>query len=107
MADLTDNKELLKEIESLKEAVETALDGLKERDKRIEKLEKSLLLVLGLSVGHYADKSAKNFLSNIQTFALEQAEVLVKEYGGTEKVIEDMLATTEKRLHDQRASFQR
>ena len=93
MADLTDNKELLKEIESLKEAVETALDGLKARDKRIEKLEKSLLLVLGLSVGNYVD-----FLPHIQLYALEKAEGLIKEYGSTEKAIEEVLTTTKKRL---------
>lgn len=80
-------------------------EELRARDNRIEKLEKSLLLVLSLSVGNYADKSSQNFLSNIQTFALEQAEALVEEYGGTEKVIKNVLATTEERLRKQLSSF--
>ena len=102
MADFTDNKELLKEIASLKEAVETALDGLKARDKRIEKLEKALLLVFGLNIGHYVNQSPEFLLSKIQTFALEQADILIRECGSTERTIEVFLTTTERRLTELR-----
>ena len=37
------------------------LEELKTRDKRIERLEQALLLVLGLSIGGHLDKSSKNF----------------------------------------------
>lgn len=74
------------------------LEELKVRDERIEKLERALLLVLSLNVGNHLDKSAKNCFSHVQSFAVEQMETLIAESGSTEKVIEDLLATTEKRF---------
>ena len=73
------------------------LEELKERDERIERLERALLLVLSLNVGNHLDKSSKNCFSHVQSFAVEQIETLIAESGSTEKVIEDLLATTEKR----------
>ena len=74
------------------------LEELKARDERIERLERALLLVLSLNVGNHLDKSSKNCFSHVQSFAVEQMETLVAESGSTEKVIEDLLATTEKRF---------
>ncbi|MDE0013275.1 MAG: hypothetical protein OXU36_19175 [Candidatus Poribacteria bacterium] len=74
------------------------LEELKKRDERIEKLERALLLVLSLNVGNHLDKSSKNCFSHVQSFAVEQMQTLVAESGSTEKVIEDLLATTEKRF---------
>ena len=71
---------------------------LKARDDRIERLERALLLVLSLNVGNHLDKSSKNCFSHVQSFAVEQMETLIAESGSTEKVIEDLLATTEKRF---------
>ena len=74
------------------------LEELKARDERIEKLERALLLVLSLNVGNHLDKSAQNCFSHVQSFAVEQMETLIAESGSTEKVIEDLLAATEKRF---------
>ena len=74
------------------------LEELKARDERIEKLERALLLVLSLNVGNHLDKSSKNCFSHVQSFAVEQMESLVAESGSTEKVIEELLDTTEKRF---------
>ena len=74
------------------------LEELKARDERIERLERALLLVLSLNVGNHLDKSSKNCFSHVQSFAVEQMETLVAESGSTEKVIEDLLDTTEKRF---------
>ncbi len=74
------------------------LEEIKARDERIEKLERALLLVLSLNVGNHLDKSAKNCFSHVHSFAVEQMETLIAESGSTEKVIEDLLAATEKRL---------
>ncbi len=74
------------------------LEELKARDERIERLERALLLVLSLNVGNHLDKSSKNCFSHVQSFAVEQMEILVAESGSTEKVIENLLATTEKRF---------
>ena len=74
------------------------LEELKARDERIERLERALLLVLSLNVGNHLDKSSKNCFSHVQSFAVEQMENLVAESGSTEKVIEDLLDTTEKRF---------
>ena len=79
------------------------LEELKARDERIEKLERALLLVLGLSIGNHLDKSSKNCFSHVQTFAVEQMETLVAECGGTEKVIEALLTASEKRFRDELA----
>jgi hypothetical protein len=73
------------------------LEELKARDERIERLERALLLVLSLNVGNHLDKSSKNCFSHVQSFAVEQMEMLVAECGSTEKVIEDLLAISEKR----------
>lgn len=73
-------------------------EELKARDERIERLERALLLVLSLNVGNHLDKSSKNCFSHVQSFAVEQMETLVAESGGTEKVIEALLATCEKRF---------
>ena len=74
------------------------LEELKARDERIERLERALLLLLSLNVGNHLDKSSKNCFSHVQSFAVEQMEILVAESGSTEKVIENLLATTEKRF---------
>ena len=74
------------------------LEELKARDERIEKLERALLLILSLNVGNHLDKSAKNCFSHVQSFAVEQMETLIAESGSTEKVIEELLAATEKRF---------
>ena len=74
------------------------LEELKARDERIERLERALLLLLSLNVGNHLDKSSKNCFSHVQSFAVEQMETLVAESGSTEKVIEDLLDTTEKRF---------
>ena len=74
------------------------LEELKERDARIEKLERALLLVLSLNVGNHLDKSSQNCFSHVPSFAVEQMETLVAEAGNTEKVIEDLLDATEKRF---------
>ena len=74
------------------------LEELKARDERIERLERALLLMLSLNVGNHLDKSSKNCFSHVQSFAVEQMEILVAESGSTEKVIEDLLAATEKRF---------
>ena len=76
------------------------LEELKARDERIERLERALLLVLSLNIGNHLDKSSKNCFSHVQTFAVEQLETLVAECGSTEKVIEDLLAASEKRFRD-------
>ena len=74
------------------------LEELKARDERIERLERALLLVLSLNVGNHLDKSSQNCFSHVQSFAVEQMETLIAESGSTEKVIEDLLAATEKRF---------
>ena len=74
------------------------LEELKTRDERIERLERALLLVLSLNVGNHLDKSSKNCFSHVQSFAVEQMETLIAESGSTEKVIEALLDTTEKRF---------
>lgn len=74
------------------------LEELKARDERIEKLERALLLVLSLNVGNHLDKSAKNCFSHVHSFAVEQMESLVAESGSSEKVIEDLLAASERRF---------
>ena len=74
------------------------LEELKARDARIERLERALLLVLSLNVGNHLDKSSKNCFSHVQSFAVEQMESLVAESGSPEKVIEDLLAASEKRF---------
>ena len=74
------------------------LEELKVRDERIEKLERALLLVLSLSVGNHLDKSSQNCFSHVSSFAVEQMKTLVAESGSTEKVIEALLDTTEKRF---------
>ena len=74
------------------------LEELKARDERIEKLERALLLVLSLNVGNHLDKSAKNCFSHVPSSAVEQMETLITESGSTEKAIEDLLTTTEKRF---------
>lgn len=73
------------------------LEELKARDERIERLERALLLVLSLNVGNHLDKSSQNCFSHVQSFAVEQMETLVAESGSTKKVIEDLLAASEKR----------
>ncbi len=73
------------------------LEELKARDERIEKLERALLLVLSLNVGNHLDKSSQNCFSHVSSFAVEQMETLIAESGSTEKVIEALLDTTEKR----------
>ena len=73
------------------------LEELKARDERIEKLERALLLVLSLNVGNHLDKSSQNCLSHVPSFAVEQMKTLIAEVGSTEKVIEALLDTTEKR----------
>ena len=77
------------------------LEELKTRDARIERLERALLLVLSLNVGNHLDKSSKNCFSHVQSFAVEQMESLVAESGSPEKVIEDLLAVSEKRFRVQ------
>ena len=74
------------------------LEELKARDERIEKLERALLLVLSLNVGNHLDKSSQNCFSHVSSFAVEQMETLIAESGSTEKVIEALLDTTEKRF---------
>ncbi len=74
------------------------LEELKTRDERIEKLERALLLVLSLNVGNHLDKSAKNCFSHVPSTAVEQMETLIAESGSTERAIEDLLDTTEKRF---------
>lgn len=73
-------------------------EELKERDERIERLEKALLLVLSLNVGNHLDKSSNNCFSHVQSFAVEQMETLVAECGNTEKAIENLLDACEKRF---------
>ena len=79
------------------------LEELKARDERIEKLERALLLVLSLNIGNHLDKSTKNCFSHVQTFAVEQMKTLIAEGGSTEKVIEELLAASEKRFRDELA----
>ena len=74
------------------------LEELKARDERIEKLERALLLVLSLNVGNHLDKSSQNCFSHVSSFAVEQMETLIAESGSTERVIEALLDTTEKRF---------
>lgn len=74
------------------------LEELKTRDARIERLERALLLVLSLNVGNHLDKSSKNCFSHVHSFAVEQMESLVAASGSPEKVIEDLLAVSEKRF---------
>ncbi len=74
------------------------LEELKARDERIEKLERTLLLVLSLNVGNHLDKSAKNCFSHVPSSAVEQMETLIAECGGTKEAVEDLLAATEKRF---------
>ena len=73
------------------------LEELKARDERIERLERALLLVLSLNVGNHLDKSSQNCFSHVPSFAVEQMETLIAESGSTDKVIEALLDTTEKR----------
>ena len=73
-------------------------EELKARDERIERLERALLLVLSLNVGNHLDKSAKNCFSHVPSFAVEQMKTLIAECGSTEKIIEELLAATEKRF---------
>ena len=73
------------------------LEELKARDERIERLERALLLVLSLNVGNHLDKSSQNCFSHVSSFAVEQMETLIAESGSTERVIEALLAATEKR----------
>ena len=74
------------------------LEELKARDERIERLERALLLVLSLNVGNHLDKSSKNCFSHVQSFAVEQMESLIAESGSAEKVVEDLLAASERRF---------
>lgn len=74
------------------------LEELKARDERIERLERALLLVLSLNVGNHLDKSSKNCFSHVRSFAVEQMKSLVAESGSAEKVVEDLLAASERRF---------
>ena len=74
------------------------LEELKARDERIERLERALLLGLSLNVGNHLDKSSKNCFSHVQSFAVEQMGSLIAESGSAEKVIEDLLAASERRF---------
>ena len=74
------------------------LEEIKARDERIERLERALLLVLSLNVGNHLDKSSKNCFSHVRSFAVEQTESLIAESGSAEKVIEGLLAASERRF---------
>lgn len=64
------------------------LKELKARDDRIERLEKVLLLLLSSEIGNYVGQTAQGYLSIFQSFPLERVEMLIREYGTAEKVIE-------------------
>ena len=64
-------------------------EGLKALEGRIEKLEKVLLLVLSSAIGNYVSGSAEDYLRNFQSFTVNKVELLRKEYGTLEKVIEN------------------
>ena len=77
------------------------LEELKARDERIERLEKILLLVLSSSIGNRGGNSAEAHLMSFQTFPLEKVEMLLEEYGSTEKVIESFTAMLEEKRRSQ------
>jgi hypothetical protein len=77
------------------------LEELKERDERIERLEKTLLLLLSSIIGNRGGNSAETHLMCFQTFPLEKVEMLLEEYGSTEKVIERFTAMLEEKRHSQ------
>ena len=64
-------------------------EGLKAIEGRIERLEKVLLLVLSSEIGNYVSASAERYLRNFQSFTVNKLELLQKEYGSLEKVIEE------------------
>ena len=63
-------------------------EGLKALEGRIERLEKVLLLVLSSEIGNYVNRDAEAYLRNFQSFTVDKVEMLRKEYGTLEKVIE-------------------
>ena len=68
---------------------EDIFEGLKSLEGRIERLEKVLLLVLSSEIGNYVSGSAEAYLRNFQSYTMDKVELLRKEYGTLEKVIEN------------------
>lgn len=74
-------------------------EGLKTLEGRIAKLEEVLLLVLSSEVGNYAGVSAEEYLRIFQSFTVDKVELLRKEYGTLEKVIEKIPDILKEKSH--------
>ena len=72
-------------------------EGLKALEERIERLEEVVLLVLSSAIGNYVSRSAKEYLRIFQSFPVHKVELLQKEYGTLEKVIENFLSIIEEK----------
>ena len=77
-------------------------EELKARDERIEKLEMALLLVLSSEIGNRVGLTADEYLGVFQAFSLGRVEVLLKEYGTTEKAIEKFQTIVEEKRASER-----
>ena len=78
---------------------EDTFEGLKALEGRIAKLEEVLLLVLSSEVGNYAGVSAEEYLRIFQSFTVDKVELLRKEYGTLEKVIEKIPDILKEKSH--------
>ena len=74
-------------------------EELKALKGRIAKLEEVLLLVLSSEVGNYAGVSAEEYLRIFQSFTVDKVELLRKEYGTLEKVIEKIPDILKEKSH--------
>lgn len=72
-------------------------EGLKALEKRIERLEEVVLLVLSSVIGNYVSGSAKEYLRIFQSFPVHKVGLLQKEYGTLEKAIENFLSIIEEK----------
>ena len=94
MAVLSDNKQILKELESLREELKT-------RDERIERLEKVFLFLVGSdnNLSHFY-QTPQNMIENMIKNNLSMSgriQALLEEYGSAEKVVEEFLSICDTR----------
>ena len=81
------------------EQEEATFEELKALKGRIAKLEEVLLLVLSSEVGNYVGVSAEEYLRIFQSFTVDKVELLRKEYGTLEKVIEKIPDILKEKSH--------
>ena len=93
MAVPSDNQQILKELESLREELKT-------RDERIKRLETVLLFLISSKAGPgYLYQSADKMLRSVlPPHIAERVGKLLKEYESFEKIIEEFRSICEERL---------